>query len=40
MIPPGMEFRNVVPPHDGDTDGEIDGPENSKDSDPSIWSEV
>ncbi|KAL3844021.1 hypothetical protein ACJIZ3_001424 [Penstemon smallii] len=40
VIPPGMEFRNVIPP-DGDPDGELEGKEDSSDTaDPPIWSEI
>ncbi|KAL3646047.1 putative protein serine/threonine kinase [Castilleja foliolosa] len=40
VIPPGMEFRNVVA-QDGDTDGEVEGHEDSSgNQDPPIWSEI
>ncbi|XP_011093228.1 probable sucrose-phosphate synthase 1 [Sesamum indicum] len=40
VIPPGMEFRNVVP-HDGDIDGEAEGNgDGSGTPDPPIWSEI
>ncbi|KAL6528871.1 putative protein serine/threonine kinase [Orobanche minor] len=40
VIPPGMEFRNVVA-QDGDIDGEVEGNEDSSGTpDPPIWSEI
>ncbi|KAI6681415.1 hypothetical protein NL676_035296 [Syzygium grande] len=40
VIPPGMEFRNIVP-HDGDMNGEVERNEGKHSlSDPSIWSEI
>ncbi|KAI3454220.1 hypothetical protein Pfo_010883 [Paulownia fortunei] len=40
VVPPGMEFRNVVP-QDGDMDGEVEGNEDSSGTpDPPIWSEI
>ncbi|KAL0372249.1 UNVERIFIED_CONTAM: putative sucrose-phosphate synthase 1 [Sesamum calycinum] len=40
VIPPGMEFRNVVP-NDGDIDGEAEGNgDGSGTPDPPIWSEI
>ncbi|KAJ0989509.1 hypothetical protein J5N97_007865 [Dioscorea zingiberensis] len=40
IIPPGMEFHHIAP-HDGDTDGEVEGNEdNAASPDPPIWSEI
>ena len=41
VIPPGMEFNHIVPPHDGDMDGETEGGEDHQASpDPPIRTEV
>lgn len=40
VIPPGMEFRNIVP-HGGDMNGEVERNEDKHSSaDPPIWSGV
>ncbi|KAG9448480.1 hypothetical protein H6P81_008445 [Aristolochia fimbriata] len=41
IIPPGMEFNNVVEHHEGDLDGDVDGnEENQASPDPPIWPEI